>query len=234
MGAQTERPRLTTLVAAVLVCLACIEATAIAVLAIPPNKVLPFSEGDFRPFNVVTAVALSLAGFAIVRRQPKNLIGWLFIAGAVGNGLYGTALSLVVYELGVRHAQFPAGTVLALTGATWTPLPASFAFTLALFPDGAPLTPRWRPVLYLLGTGFVFWWIGAFISQPDTSGIPPPLTGVRNPFATPIGNDVANAGLALAVLGEAGAVVSLFLSVRRSRGIERQQLKWLAMAGVPI
>lgn len=234
MVEQIGRPRVTTLISVALVFLACTEAAAITVFAIPLSHLLPLSDRDYRVFNIVTAVVFSVAGFAIIRRQPKNPIGWLFIAGAVGNGLYGTALSLVLYEVGVRHVPFPADTVLALTAGAWMPLPASLAFTLALFPNGAPVTPRWRPILYVLGGGFVLWSIGALISQPDTSAAPPPLIGMRNPFASPIGNDVANAGLALVVLGAAGAVVSLFVRVRRARGIERQQLKWLAIAAVPI
>ena len=232
--ARPRRWSLTTLIAGALLAIAVGEAVTIVLLALPLARVLPITGDDYRPFNVVTAIAFSAAGFAIVRRNSTNLIGWLYLAGATGNGLYGAGLSLAVYEIGVRHAAFPATAVLAFVSLAWMPLPAAFAFTVALFPDGRPLTPRWRPLLYLLAAGFVLWWLGSLITQPDTSGAPPALAGLRNPLAVPFGDQLANVGLGLVVLGVAGAVVSLFLRVRRSRGIERQQLKWLALAAVPV
>ena len=232
-----ERPRqwpFTTLIAAALLALAAVEVIVIMVLAAPLWSVLPLTDGDYRAFNVVTAITFSAAGFAIVRRKPRNLTGWLFLAGGTGNGLYGAGLSLVVYELAIRHAVFPAAAVLTLVGVAWMPLPAALAFTLALFPDGRPLTTRWRAIPYVLAAGFAFWALGAVISQPDTSGAPPPLAGLRNPFALPFGEWLATAGLGLVVLGVGGAVVSLLIRVRRSNGIERQQLKWLGLAAIPI
>ena len=234
MSNRVARPRLTTLLAGTLACLALVLAAAILVLAVVLGQVLPLSAGDYRPFNVVTAIGFSAAGFAIVRRQPGNLIGWLFIAGAVGNGLYGAGVSFVAYEIGIRHAAIPAAAILTLVGGAWIPLPASFGFTLAVFPDGRPLTPRWRPLLYLMGAGFTLWLVGVITTQPDMSVAPAFLAGLRNPFALPFGSQIATAGLTLAVLGVAGAALSLFLRFRRSRGVERQQLKWLALAAVPL
>jgi signal transduction histidine kinase len=232
---QAACGRLTTLLAGALLGAALLLATAIVALAVLLREALPLTADDYRPFNVVVAIGFSAAGFAIVRRQPANLIGWLFLAGAVGNGLYGAGLSYAVYDRSIWHGMLPgAAAVVGLVGGAWIPLPMALAFTLAVFPDGHPLTARWRPLLYAMGGGFALWLAGVVTTQPDPSALPAPLAGLRNPFALPFGGQLANVGLAVVVAGVAGAVVSLVLRVRRSRGVERQQLKWLAVAAVPL
>ena len=72
-------------------------AVSIAIADLVLVAVIPLSARfGYWPFNVGTAVGFSLAGFAIVRRQRTNLIGWLFLAGAVGNGLAGAGASYAV------------------------------------------------------------------------------------------------------------------------------------------
>jgi signal transduction histidine kinase len=235
MSNQDALRRLTTPIAGALLGVAVVLAVAIAAMAAVLRQVLPLTAGDYRPFNAVVAIGFSAAGFAIVRRQSDNLIGWLFIGGAVGNGLYGAGISYAVYDLAVRHGALPgAAAVAGLVSGAWIPIPASLAFTLAVFPDGRPLTPRWRPVLYVMGAGFALWFAGVVTSQLDPSAASPFLAGLRNPFALPFGGQLATFGLVMAVAGMAAAVVSLILRVRRSRGVERQQLKWLALAAVPL
>ena len=93
-----------------------------------------------------------------------------------------------------------------------------------LFPDGRLPSARWRPFAW-----FVV--IAVFVGTIATAFSPGPLAGIA-----PIENPFGIEGL-MRLVGEARAlvwalvvVVAIFMLVRlhRSRGIERQQLKWFA------
>jgi signal transduction histidine kinase len=205
-------------------------AALVLVALIPPS-----ARFGYLPFNVGVAVGFSLAGFAVVRRQHTNLIGWLFLAGAVGNSLAGAGVCYAAYDILVRQGSLPgAELATGLTFWAWVPLPASIAFSLALFPNGRPLTPRWVPVLYLLGAGFMLWAIGG--ATTNFAAMSPPVwaQGLRNPLELPFGPQLGQVGNLLVLAGVAAAAVSMLLRFRRSRGEERQQLKWLALAVAPL
>jgi two-component system NarL family sensor kinase len=232
MSGQKGRASVVTRVAAVVAGLAICLAIAILVLV---ALIPPFARHPFWPFNVGVAVGFSLAGFAIVRRQPAHLIGWVFLAGAVGNGLAGFGAGYAAYDLLVRQGSWPGADLVAgFIFWAWLPIPASIAFTLALFPDGRPLTPRWTPVLFVLGAGFVLWAIGSAATNFAAFGMPPWAEGLHNPVELPIGPQLAQVGSLVALVGVAAASVSMLLRFARSRGEERQQLKWLALAVVPL
>jgi hypothetical protein len=101
-----------------------------------------------------------------------------------------------------------------------------------VFPDGRLPSPRWRPVVWLGGFG-----LGVFTAT--VALIPGPLYGapsVRNPVS-PFPGEVAIQQVILPlfmmlfvpVLLSVAALVRRF---RRSTGVERLQLKWIAYASV--
>ncbi len=232
MNNQSARWPVAAWVAAGLAGLAvCLAICIVVLVALIPSS----ARHPYWPFNVAVAVGFSLAGFAIVRRQPANLIGWIFLAGAVGNGLAGAGVSYAAYDLLARQGSLPgADLVVGFIYWAWLPIPASIAFTLALFPDGRPLTPRWRPLLYVLGAGFLLWAVGGATSPFPIQDAPLWAKGLRNPLNLPFGPELSQVGNVIALAGEGAAAVSMLLRFRRSRGEERQQLKWLALAVVPL
>jgi len=134
-----------------------------------------------------------------------------------------------IYTLVTYPGSLPAGEVAAWF-ATWVQQPVYllFVYLFLLFPDGRPLSPRWRPLLWINGivmaTGIV---AHAFDPGRLTSDEP-----IRNPLG------IEAAGEVFAVVSElvsyltalmmVASVVSLYLRFRRAGGIERQQIKWLA------
>lgn len=201
------RRSLTTWVAAVLGVLAICLAIAILVLV---ALIPPFARHPYWPFNVGVAVGFSVAGFAIVRRRPNNLIGWLFLAGGVGNGLAGFGVSYAAYDVLVRQSSLPAaGLAGGLVFWAWLPIPASIAFTLALFPDGRSLSRRWRPVPYVLGAGFVLWALGAATTTFAAVSPPPWARGMRNPVELAFGPQLAQAGNLVVLVGVVAAAASI-------------------------
>jgi signal transduction histidine kinase len=106
-------------------------------------------------------------------------------------------------------------------------------FALLLFPDGKLVSPRWQPVGWLLG--------GACAAAVVVNGLAPKnlssTAGIARPVSVggPAGEvlQVLSQGLVLvqvALLLAAG--LSLVVRFRRAQGAERQQIKWVALAGV--
>jgi hypothetical protein len=102
-----------------------------------------------------------------------------------------------------------------------------------VFPSGALLSPRWRPVAWLAAAALGLIIVGAGL-RPGDLGVSAPVENPLGPsgLLADAGNVVLQIGGLLAALAFALAAVSLFLRIRRSRGIERAQLKWFAFAAL--
>jgi hypothetical protein len=105
-------------------------------------------------------------------------------------------------------------------------------FALPLFPDGRLPSRRWRPVAWLsaasiaitCGPGAAWSWpqrgLGLLESAQEGLETAPRLVEL-----------LALAGLPLMLVCGLASALALLLRFRRSRGVERQQLKWFAFAG---
>jgi hypothetical protein len=116
----------------------------------------------------------------------------------------------------------------------WAPgLGLLITFALLLFPNGRLPSHRWRPVAWLSATSIaIICGPGAAWSWPQRG-----LTllasneeGLEN--APHLVQLLVQAGLPLLLLCGLASVAALLVRFRRSRGVERQQLKWFAFAGV--
>jgi two-component system, NarL family, sensor kinase len=188
-----------------------------------------------------SSLSFASVGALVARRHPRNPVGWLF-------SIIGFALAFQPFgdEYAVRaFATAPGSLPLAAWfgyGSNWlTPLlGGSIPLVFLLFPNGRPKSRRWgmvaRLVAVLIAVAFV---IGLF--NPVSTGgnndrylhegfqIPNPL-GIGT-LGDVIGAVLTVCGLAL--LGSAlASVAALYLRLRRARGEERQQLRWLAYMGV--
>jgi len=139
-----------------------------------------------------------------------------------------------VYAVAGRATPLPGGVLAAwLCSWEWTIVVGVYPVLLVLFPDGRLSTPARRAVVAVAALVTALLAI-QFAFRPG----PLQLTAfIDNPF-TPVPQaalDVVGfAALVLTfpmVLAAAGMLVQRF---RRSVGVERQQLKWLAYAAVPV
>jgi hypothetical protein len=187
---------------------------------------------------LLVPIGYALIGALIVARQPRNAIGCLYAAvGLTLASTAGLAQSYAVYTLVVHPGALPGGAVVL-----WLQSPAldslfvlMMTLVLLLFPDGRPLTPRWRIAVWSAVIGAALGLSQAF----EPFHIDAPLQSFRNPYiatgwaATLL--DWAGAASTLPILaGLVGGIVSVVLRFRRSRGVERQQLRWFATAVVTI
>ena len=108
------------------------------------------------------------------------------------------------------------------------PTIACLGFILLLTPTGSPPAPRWRWSAWATAAATLVARV-AWASQPFIE----PYQSVANPLATPAADrllGVAWATLAVSVLVIPVGAWSLVVRFRRARGLERQQLRWLALA----
>jgi len=188
--------------------------------------------GVFGGVFVALVVAFSVVGTLIVSRHPRNPIGWIFCGVAVATGLGTLAGGYAEYWVAANGASEELGETAAWYASySWIPfvlVPATFA--LLLFPDGRLLSPRWRAVAWCAGLGIA----GGVSTQALAEGPLEDFPQVTNPYGV-IGRpalEPLEALIALLLLvGIAGSALSLVLRFRRAGGEQRQQIKWLAMAG---
>jgi hypothetical protein len=187
------------------------------------------------PF-VVGFVAVQLgaatAGAIISSRLPRNAVGWIFLGIGLLLGLLFAAGAYASLGLDVDQGSFLPGSRIAAWVGSWIFIPAAFGlpmFLLLLFPDGRFVSKRWRLAGWVLGVLVVF----ATASKALKPGRIAP--GLDNPFAP---GGVAGELLivldrvtdAIALPAFALAVAGLVIRLWRSRGVERQQLKWFAFS----
>src|SRR5215208_6772019 len=173
--------------------------------------------------------AFSVVGALLVVRRSANPIGWIMLSVCLPGGYYATYVMLI-------RGQPDA---LAVFGAWifncfWFVLLAlTFVYLPLLFPDGRLLSRRWLPVAVLAGIPPII----VVLRRALVDTIPvneAPGHRIDNPIGIeglgvenlPV-NGVFNAIFAV---GFAGVVASVVVRFRRSRGVERQQMKWFTSA----
>lgn len=172
------------------------------------------------------ALGAATMGAIVATRMPRNAIGWILLA--IGGGLGVWMVSGAYAHLGATTALDPLpGHEYAAWAAGWLPIPVIgglHTFLLLLFPDGALPSRRWRWVGYFAAIGVVLGTI-AFALLPGEVA-----PGVDNPVALSGSSpesfhwlEAVSDWLAPPVMLTAAA--ALIVRLRRSRGVERQQLK---------
>jgi signal transduction histidine kinase len=185
------------------------------------------------PFIVAFAL-FGLVGALIVSREPGNRIGGLLLygSGATAAGYLGGELTTYLVRHGVTD-----GPVVVIAGlvsdAGWAVgiIPV-LIFLPLLFPDGHLPSRRWIPFGWFCAALLAFLFIAVVFATPKLTGSGQ-VGRVDNPlyisaidrFEIP---DVVITILLLIVL--LGSVGSLVFRFRRSKGDERQQIKWVVSA----
>ncbi len=173
-----------------------------------------------KTFIVVAFVVPVAVGLLIANRQPRNPVAWIMLLGP-----FALAISMPV---GLVLGE---GWMLQLDRANWPLLyawPTAIAFA---FPDGHLLSPRWRWPVGAAAACFVAFMTVALLD-------PNPFYGddasVTNPVAdTTVGEWLDTGWIFLPlmlgmIVGLVASVVAIVLRMRRSTGVERLQMKWLA------
>jgi hypothetical protein len=178
-------------------------------------------------------------GVIVVLRADGHTVGWLF-ALAAPTTAWVFACYAIGYVLTARVPPDPAGGWVNLVGTLlFNPAIMLLLPAVALvFPTGTLPGPRWRgPVAVVVGLVVVR--SVAVVLTPGPMGDGGPM----NPLTPRLASMPAGVADLFALLdaigslsipiGAAMGVAALLVRSRRSRGVERQQLKWLLVAMVP-
>jgi hypothetical protein len=184
---------------------------------------------DLRPG--VALVSAATVGAVLASRRPRHPVGWLLLAQVATNLATGAAAQYLAWGL-LPGGPLPATRAVALC------FPASaggglllLGFVLLLTPTGKLPSPGWR------------WWARAMVAVPlgllvlvtlAPGPVDPSVQVVGGPFefhglggGLLVANQLALAFTTLSVAVCAGSLVARF---RRAGGVERQQLRWVALA----
>ncbi|HEX7102295.1 MAG TPA: hypothetical protein VF201_06590 [Nitrolancea sp.] len=178
--------------------------------------------------TISISIPFSAAGALIVSRQPRQAVGW--VMWSIG-GLMVLELFLESYaQVRLLGEVLPGrGTARAISEPFWVP-PAVLPVTLLplLFPTGKPLSARWRWIGWLAVAALVvivvppaiFFWFHRQELVNDQQFHTPAALGAMFP--------VGVIGILVAAIA---SIISVIVRLRRSAGVEREQMKWF-LAGV--
>ncbi len=202
--------------------------SAITLLAV--HKVVstaPIFVTWFEP--TVNGLAFGTLATVVLRHQPGTRMGWVFAALSllaavqVFNGEY-AVFAEAVHPL-------PAAGVTALVAELMTPfvLPLVVVVVL-LYPDGRPITWRWRLVLQLIVATAVVEFVPALLHSGGYDDLP----GYTNPLGvtalSPVIRSIDQWAARVEVVCLATAMIGVGLRYRRAGSVVRQQLKWFGLA----
>jgi hypothetical protein len=180
--------------------------------------------------SLVGFIGAPILGALIASRRPENRYGWLWLGLSLSFALVGLAEPYAAYALIAEPGSLPAPRMVnKVLGLGWLVLITFLPFVLLLFPSGRLPSRRWRLL------GWVVLAVGAALLPLAFFGPESGQGPVKVPFAVggAVG-EVISAVVIGAVLIVFAAIIlsafSLVIRYRRASGVERQQLKWFALA----
>ncbi len=176
-------------------------------------------------------VATTVVGLVLTLRRPDHAVGWLLLANGDLLALGALSDSYAGYALSSGHTDGLAGFSILWFTHGWPLIFAGIVAVALVFPDGRLLPgPRWRWIAFLGAMSFLTTIVAGMLSHDR---LDPPFSEV--PPAAVLPPDVALplqiGGLLGMLVTLTAGLVALVVRFRRSTGVERLQLKWVALAG---
>jgi hypothetical protein len=183
--------------------------------------------------HYLVGLGAATVGALLASRRPRHPVGWLLLIFGLASAVTGVAAGYAYYLVATRPQDLTAAGGAALLGyLSFLPIPVAMNLVMLLTPTGSLPSPRWLPHVALLLTATVVAALAyTFGSDPL---LDPPAPPVYSPLAVgalagplEVTGTLATAAIGLVSLGSAGSLVVRF---RRAHGVQRQQLRWLALA----
>ena len=196
-----------------------------------PNRPTAPADALAIAVSMATFVSLLVVGAILAIRRSHNAIGWLLLVSGVCliSGTFGPEYVATSVVLG---ADLPGYQIADWLGysfqnlgfailAIWIPL---------LFPEGRLPGPRWRFVAWVAAGTMTTAFVAGLATDHPTMGrlLPNPVT-LGDPAADAV-SFLLDASAPVLVGCIALAVVSALVRFRKSRSVEREQLKWFLSA----
>jgi hypothetical protein len=185
---------------------------------------------------VLVVLSATTVGAVLGNRRPDHPVGWLLLALGLSMAAAIVAQAYADYGFQARPGALPAARFVALYGpailGAWL---GCIGFILLLTPTGSLPSPRWR------------WWARVMVAAPVVSLVatlllPHSLNSdyqtLDNPLALRAFGGALLAALWVALAITVSAVLvaagSLVVRFRRAHGVERLQLRWVALAAAVV
>jgi hypothetical protein len=204
----------------------------VALLVVRPLTLAVLAKGALA---AALYLGFAVLGLVLTLRRPANPIGWLLGGSGLVWSLNVPAGAWVDNLVAAgRPLPLPAQVYAAVTEPLWAPAIAlGVTLPLLLLPDGHLRSPRWRWAVAAAVGGGVLSMAASLQAGPLVSiGIDNPL-GLHG-LAGTVATALNGLGTVLHVGGLVAALVCLVLRFRSSRGVERQQLRWVAAGAAAI
>lgn len=208
-----------SLVAAIVAAVVALEVATVwlAVGAMPLGQPMSYA---------VVAVVQVVAGAIVVWHDPRHPVGWLLAALTLTQAPFDAALA---YGRHGYAAGWPGATQAEMVSlSSWMLGGLAIALLFLIFPDGRLLSRHWlwAVVAWVMGAAVVLpaWVLNPRLGSELSGGVNPLASGawwVEPAFV--VGTSLIGASLV-------ASAVALLVRFRRSRGVERQQLKWVLLA----
>jgi hypothetical protein len=227
----TWSPRLAWLVWAINVAL---WAAMLLLVFVPRPIHTPVSFVLQRVSNYTFILSAATVGAFVAWRRPSNPIGWLLCAAALCWTIIDFLAEYGLFALVEAPGALPEADVVPVIQQVFhVPFGVIVLYLMLLFPSGRLLSPRWALVGWAYLVTSVLSCVGVVLTPGPTHTAMYSLA--RNPFGVEqlpgfLLHGVA--GFLLGVICLWLAAFSLVVRYRRARGMERQQIKWLAFGAV--
>ena len=181
------------------------------------------------PVALVVVSAMTV-GALVASLRPRHPVGWLLLGVGLGVATNMLVEPYVKYGLLVQPGSLPSAR--HLVGLVYSPYFVALScagFVLLLTPTGSLPSPRWR------------WWARVAVAAPvvtmvglivQSDPLAPEYYGnaLAIPALAPVLLPAALAGMVVVALSLLVAAGSMVVRFRRAHGVERLQLRWLALA----
>jgi hypothetical protein len=212
--------------------------TVLLLVATAPLARIARLSSDVGAGYLLVLVGFLVVGLMLVRKRPRNPIGWSMLIGAFVGGVTSDAGAYAVAAYRLHH-HLPLPQIAVFLQPAWAPSILLFAVAIMLFPDGVLPSGRWRWVMGTVAVVGTTWMVGAFAIAGDAIAL-------NQVVIEPSGDlkqiDYPTSGWAwwgilqfvwfglLLFVGVAW-LVSRVPAYRAATGERRQQLKWLILGG---
>lgn len=214
----------------------CVAAALLCVSATIGTALLRAADGMGPTSSSLAAVAFAATGALLAGSRRRSVPGWLLLLAGGALAFSNLLLVWARHTLVVDVGSLPAGEA-ALWVGSWVWVVA-YCVVVALLPlrlpDGARPTGGWRWAWRLALVTSVLapaaWALTPYdrMDRLPVDGLP---DHVVSPVGTAVGPVLLVVSLPLVVLCALVSVAFLVVRLRRSRGEERQQLKWVVYGG---
>lgn len=182
------------------------------------------------PLNLVMALTFPPAGLLILRAHPRHAVGWIFLGIGLSQGVGIFVAQYAFAALELAGSPLPLGELAFwLQTYFWVPGFTLLLLLMAVFPNGQIESRggRWVMTIVAAAGGL------ALLSMVEPLTDPAPVGFINlPPDPLGVGDLLLDLAVFMLLAGTAAAVWHLARRLRRSSGVERQQLKYFAFAGV--